>query len=67
MTPVTELRPVETNWIPTTPVSVTVTVPAGGTATAVFGNLALGPGGGRTLGFWSNKNGQSLFGADAFP
>jgi hypothetical protein len=24
-----------------------------------FGNVCLGPGGGRTLGFWSNKNGQA--------
>jgi hypothetical protein len=29
-----------------------------------FGNFCLGPGGGKTLGFWSNKNGQALFGAD---
>ncbi len=26
-----------------------------------FGNLCLGSGGGLTLGFWSNKNGQALF------
>ncbi|BDG06643.1 hypothetical protein [Anaeromyxobacter oryzae] len=25
-----------------------------------FGNVCLGPGGGKTLGFWSNKNGQAL-------
>ncbi|MBP8304853.1 MAG: hypothetical protein KBE04_12090, partial [Phycisphaerae bacterium] len=30
-----------------------------------FGNVRYGcPGGGLTIGFWSNKNGQSLFGAD---
>jgi hypothetical protein len=29
-----------------------------------FGNVCTGPGGGLTLGFWSNKNGQKLFGAD---
>ena len=28
-----------------------------------FGNVCLGPGGGLTLGFWSNKNGQNLFGS----
>ena len=28
-----------------------------------FGNLCLGAGGGHTLGFWSNKNGQKLFDA----
>jgi len=26
-----------------------------------FGNVCLGAGGGRTLGFWSNRNGQNLF------
>ncbi|BDG08483.1 hypothetical protein [Anaeromyxobacter paludicola] len=25
-----------------------------------FGNVCLGPGGGRSLGFWANKNGQAL-------
>lgn len=29
-----------------------------------FGNLCLGAGNGRTLGFWSNKNGQALVQAD---
>jgi hypothetical protein len=29
-----------------------------------FGNVCLGAGGGLTLGFWSNKNGQALFGSD---
>lgn len=29
-----------------------------------FGNLCLGAGGGHTLGFWSNKNGQALIGSD---
>ena len=29
-----------------------------------FGNVCLGAGGGLTLGFWSNKNGQALFGDD---
>jgi len=29
-----------------------------------FGNLCIGAGGGLTLGFWSNKNGQALIGAD---
>jgi hypothetical protein len=28
-----------------------------------FGNVCIGAGGGHTLGFWSNKNGQKLFGA----
>jgi hypothetical protein len=29
-----------------------------------FGNVCVGAGGGLTLGFWSNKNGQKLFGSD---
>jgi hypothetical protein len=29
-----------------------------------FGNVCIGAGGGLTLGFWSNKNGQKLFGSD---
>lgn len=29
-----------------------------------FGNVCLGPGGGMTLGFWSNNNGRALFGGD---
>jgi hypothetical protein len=29
-----------------------------------FGNVCLGAGGGKTLGFWSNRNGQALIGAD---
>ena len=46
----------------TTPTSVAVTLPP--PATVEFGNLCLGAGGGLTLGFWSNKNGKALFGAD---
>ena len=38
---------------------------AGSTTSGLwFGNLCLGAGGGHTLGFWSNPNGESLFGAD---
>ena len=56
---VTEGDPVETNWLHTTANPVTVEVPANGTATVEFGNACLGAGGGKTLGFWSNKNGQA--------
>jgi len=43
----------------------TVTVADDSTASGVlFGNVCVGAGGGLTLGFWSNKNGQALFGAD---
>lgn len=51
-------------WVPTTPQSGTVTVGTVDVAGPDFGNVCLGPGGGRTLGFWSNKNGQNLFGSD---
>jgi len=56
---VSEFDPAETNWMHTTSNPVNVTVNAGQTATVEFGNLCLGPGGGHTLGFWSNKNGQA--------
>ncbi len=61
---VTEFLPLETNWMLTTPNPVFVTIGPGESATVEFGNLCLGEGGGLTLGFWSNKNGQKLFGSD---
>ncbi|HEX3187837.1 MAG TPA: hypothetical protein VHQ94_23755 [Pyrinomonadaceae bacterium] len=54
---VSEFDPSETNWVHTTANPVNVTVGAGETKTVEFGNLCLGPGGGHTLGFWSNRNG----------
>ena len=60
---ITEFTPVETNWKATTPNPVIVTLADQTTTTVQFGNLCLGAGGGFTLGFWSNKNGQALFGA----
>jgi hypothetical protein len=57
---VTEGTPIELDWVHTTPTSVDVTLAAGDTKTVTFGNVCLGPGGGLTLGFWSNKNGQKL-------
>jgi hypothetical protein len=56
---VSEFSPAETNWIRTTPSPVNVTIANGDTKTVEFGNLCLGTGGGKTLGFWSNKNGQA--------
>jgi hypothetical protein len=56
---VTESTPIENNWIATTPTSVAVTLEEGGTASVEFGNVCLGGGGGHTLGYWSNKNGQA--------
>jgi hypothetical protein len=49
-----------TGWIHTTVKIDSKTVVGGGSATISFGNVCLGPGGGLTLGFWSNKNGQAL-------
>jgi hypothetical protein len=49
-----------TGWIHTTAKIDSAGVVAGGETTIRFGNVCLGPGGGLTLGFWSNKNGQAL-------
>lgn len=49
-----------TNWIHTNASIQSKAVVAGQTTTIEFGNVCLGPGGGLTLGFWSNKNGQAL-------
>jgi len=58
---VTESTPIETNWVRTTTNPVTVTLVDGDTKTVEFGNLCVGAGGGLTLGFWSNQNGQKAF------
>jgi hypothetical protein len=55
-----EYDPIETSWHSTTPKTVEVTLDSGDNITVEFGNLCLGGGGGRTLGFWSNRNGQAL-------
>jgi hypothetical protein len=49
-----------TGWIHTTDKIDSKAVVAGGETTITFGNVCLGAGGGLTLGFWSNKNGQAL-------
>ena len=60
----------QANWVATTPISVSVIaggtgVQSGGSATADFGNVKLGQTGGKTKGFWGNKNGLALIrGAD---
>lgn len=60
---VSEFLPVEPNWMATTPTSVSVTLSEESPSALVeFGNVCLGAGGGLTLGFWSNKNGQALIG-----
>jgi hypothetical protein len=59
---VSEAMPVQMNWMATTPTWVNVTLPPN--AYVEFGNLCVGAGGGKTLGFWSNKNGAAMLGAD---
>lgn len=62
-----EAMPLESNWVQTAPsvdgVPVNpvtgITVVAGHTKHVAFGNYCTKPGGGRTPGFWSNKNGQA--------
>ena len=65
---VTERLPSETYWINTDPgagnLSKSITLAADDIGTLDFGNVCLGAGGGLTLGFWSNKNGQLRFGGD---
>jgi hypothetical protein len=66
---ITEGDPLETNWIHTTTNPVQLALAAGDDKTVEFGNLCLGAGGGHTLGFWSNKNGQATMndGASSCP
>lgn len=51
-------------WQNVTPTSVAVDISSDGTVTPTppinFGNVALGGGGGLTLGYWSNKNGENV-------
>jgi len=48
------------SWVHTNASIQSKSVPVPGTAEIDFGNVCLGAGGGLTLGFWSNKNGQAL-------
>ncbi len=57
---ITEYMPAENTWMPTTPTVVEVEL-TNSPVTVRFGNLCLGGGNGRTLGFWSNRNGQAIF------
>lgn len=49
-------------WINTTPTLIPDITLGPDSENNNFGNVCLGPGGGHTLGFWSNKNGQKLIG-----
>lgn len=55
-----ERSPNELNWIHTTPTEVQVNLEIGSYEHVAFGNVCIGAGGGYTLGYWSNKNGQKL-------
>jgi hypothetical protein len=57
---VIESTPLELDWVHTTATDVQVILPEYGSQNVTFGNVCLGAGGGLTLGFWSNKNGQKL-------
>ncbi len=63
----------QAGWVATTATSATgtvgTTVTSGAAAVTDFGNVKLGATGGKTLGFWSNKNGEDamkVMPADAF-
>jgi hypothetical protein len=57
---VTEGTPIQTNWVHSTPSSVQVNVVLDETSQVTFGNYCTVGSGGRTIGFWGNKNGQAL-------
>ena len=61
---VSESNPAQTNWRRTTAGSVAASVTAANRTTVEFGNVCLGGGGALGKGFWGNKNGKALFGAD---
>jgi hypothetical protein len=55
-----EIADANHTWVHTNASIQSKSVPVPGTAEIDFGNVCLGGGGGLTLGFWSNKNGQAL-------
>ena len=57
---VSEKSPIETNWVATTDTLKEIFVDWADSINIEFGNVCLGPGGGKTKGFWTNKNGQNL-------
>lgn len=65
-----EYQAQQSNWLATAPTPISMTPPylnqatvslspATPVANVLFGNVCTGAGGGYTLGFWSNKNGQA--------
>ncbi len=60
---ISEGTPAQSNWIHSTPGSVSITVVLGANQVS-FGNYCKVSSGGLTLGFWSNKNGQAILKAN---
>src|SRR5215216_811416 len=56
-----EIADANHTWVHTNASIQSKSVSVPGTTEIDFGNVCLGAGGGLTLGFWSNKNGQALF------
>jgi hypothetical protein len=57
---VTEANANETNWFHSTGGTSMIMLASGGDETRRFGNYCTAPGGGLTMGFWSNKNGNKI-------
>jgi len=57
---VIERHPNELNWIHNTATEVEFDVDTGYTENVTFGNVCVGAGGGLTVAYWSNRNGQQL-------
>jgi hypothetical protein len=57
---VTELDPIEKNWIATTPKSFTHTMVTGRFTLVQFGNMCMEDGNGKSPGFWASQNGYAL-------
>jgi hypothetical protein len=57
---ITEILPPGGTWMATTATFGQVTVSVNSVSGPDFGNVCLGAGGGLTLGFWSNKNGEKV-------
>jgi hypothetical protein len=57
---VTEANANETNWHHSGGGTSMIMLASGGAETRTFGNYCTAPGGGLTMGFWSNKNGNKI-------
>jgi 6-phosphogluconolactonase (cycloisomerase 2 family) len=61
---VSQASPTQSNWLRTNGPSLQVAAAAGERTTARFGDVCIGGGGAEGTGFWTNKNGEALVGAD---